>query len=119
MPILRVEMVGVSGRADLAQELANAAGQILDSEPGGTWIKLHYLPEAQYAENGGKDPSIKPVLVSVLMGRCSEGSELRRIAETLADKFSTVLSRPKENIHILFEPSAVGRIAFGGRLVEK
>ncbi len=117
MPILEVEIVGtIEGTGNLAQPLADAAGEILKTEPGRTWIKMHFLPTDQYAENGGTAPETKPVFVSVLLGHCNELKEKARIASDLATAFARVLGRPAENIHVLFEPEAVGRIAFGGEL---
>jgi phenylpyruvate tautomerase PptA (4-oxalocrotonate tautomerase family) len=39
------------------------------------------------------------------------------MAAELSEALSTILDRPKENIHILFEPPGAGRIAFGGELL--
>ncbi|MCA9614973.1 MAG: RidA family protein [Myxococcales bacterium] len=38
-----------------------------------------------------------------------------REAAALADAFAALLARPR--VHVLFEPSAAGRVAFGGKLV--
>jgi len=50
MPILDVEVVTAPGerlRDTLAKELAEIAGPILGSEPGGTWVKLRPLPQTR------------------------------------------------------------------------
>jgi len=38
-------------------------------------------------------------------------------AEQLSTAFARLCNRPKENVHILYQPSTAGRIAFGGKLV--
>ncbi|MGZ3697276.1 MAG: tautomerase family protein [Bdellovibrionota bacterium] len=116
MPILDVEIVGASDAEGLARRLADAAGIVLGSAAGGTWVKLRFLPRENYAENGDLPARVQPVFVSVLLGRCFEGEVQSRLALKLAEEFSKILDRPRENIHLLFEPSAAGRIAFGGKL---
>lgn len=120
MPILDVEIVTGPGElpeAGLARKLADMAGDILGSERGGTWVKVRTLASEQYGENDDLQADVRPVFVSVLMGqRPSEGT-IRHQAERLAASFAQACGRPKENVHILYEPSAAGRIAFGGELV--
>jgi len=117
MPILNVEIVsGNNERHDLAQLLADAAAEVFDTGPGHTWVKLRFLPQEQYAENGGQPSEIKPVFVSVILGRYGELKERANTAAKLAMSFGCIMERPAENVHVLFEPEAVGRIAFGGKL---
>ncbi len=117
MPILEIEIVGaIEAKINLAQLLADTAAEVLKTEPGRTWVKVRYLPAAQYAENGGMSGEIKPVFISVLLGRHNEFAEKADIASGLAATFALTLGRPPENIHVLFEPQATGRIAFGGHL---
>lgn len=121
MPILDVEVVNDSAellKEDLAKQLTDIAGDILECEEGGTWVKVRSLPREQYAENGGVPDQVRPVFVSVLLGQCpSEGDVMKDQIQRLSASFAKVCDRPEENIHILYLPSAVGRIAFGGELV--
>lgn len=120
MPILDVEVVTNPGeplRDGLAAELADSAGEILGSERGGTWVKLRTLPRGLYAENSGLPAGVSPVFVSVLMGQCPSKGTMSQQAQRLSSSFARACGRPKENVHILFQPNAAGRIAFGGVLV--
>lgn len=120
MPILDVEFVGdVDGeRSELAARLADAAGAVFDSPPQETWVRLRFLPEDEYAENGGgPEAGVRPVFVTVLLGSPPDQETLAVKARALCDALSSAAQRPAENVHILFEPSARGRIAFGGELL--
>lgn len=120
MPILRITVVGRRDernlRADTAA-LAEAAGEIFQSPPGGTWVTLELLPRAHYAENGAGPPDgVRPVFIRVILADSGTAAEKAAWARALADACASIMNRPTENIHILFEPSAGGRIAFGGVL---
>lgn len=118
MPILRVEIVGdVSApvRADLARRIADEAGACLASRSGGTWVRLIYLPAEQYAENGTPD-RVQPVFVSLLQADVPTGDALTEQITRLTHAVATACQRPAEQVHILIEPPAAGRIAFGGTL---
>ena len=118
MPIIDVEVVMKPNeglREGLAAEIADAAGEIFGSEPGGTWVKLRALPREQYAENEGDPPEgVWPVFVNVLKGELPEGDQMREEAGKLAAEIGRICSRPKENVHILYLPAGTGRIFFGG-----
>lgn len=117
MPILQVEVVGeVAERATLAQRLANAAADALETRPGGAWVRLRDTPAADYAENG-PTPSALPVFVSLLLGDPPKGEARAAQAKALAAAIATATARPPERVHILYEPPAQGRIAFGGDLL--
>lgn len=116
MPILYVEAVGDVGIGNPAQAIADEAGKIFKSPPGETWVKFNNLTQDCYAENDVDTVDVRPVFVSVLLGRCHEGLEARETASALSRALAKVLLRPEANIHILFEASALGRIAFGGKL---
>ncbi len=120
MPILDVEVVGsiaAEVRNGLARRLADVAGEVLHSRPQGTWVKVRYLDAADYAENAGGPPEgVLPVFVRVLKGTVSGGEALAQEIDALAEAVADLCGRPKENVHIVYEPPAVGRIAFGGRL---
>ena len=120
MPILDVEIVVGPEESlpdGLARQLADIAGAILESRPGGTWVKLRTLSREQYAENGDLSEDIRPVFVSVLMSKRPNEETIKQQAQQLAEAFAQICQRPKENIHILYEANAAGRIAFGGELV--
>ena len=122
MPILNVELVGEVEsrlREGLAERLANAAGAALNSRPHGTWVKLHCLPADQYAENdGGPTEGALPVLVSLLQAEVPTGQILEQQVSALTAAVAECTGRPHENVHLIFEPSGVGRVAFGGKLVQ-
>ena len=119
MPILDVELVGEAprDRAALARRIADAAGGVFQTAPARTWVKLRCLDA--YAENGGDLPEdVQPVFVSVLLARPPAGSERARQADALAQAVAAACARPAANVHVLYEPAAAGRIAFGGRLLD-
>lgn len=122
MPIIDIELVEdevpqpVS--AEIVQALADGLGELFGSHQAGTWVRMRYLPRGQYAENQEVvDQSIRPVFVTVL--KADSGDEQLRASEAkaIADEVSRLLQRPVQNTHILFQPDAAGRIAFGGELV--
>lgn len=117
MPLLNVEIVGENAKLGLARLLADAAAKVLGAKPGATWVKVHYLPREQYAENADIPATVKPVFVSVLLAQHYQPTEYAKIAFDLSMAYAAILVRPQEHIHILFEPSAQGRIAFGGKLL--
>jgi len=120
MPILDIEIVLRPGEQlvpDLARRLALAAGTVLGSAPGETWVRLRGLPADQYAENdGGQALEVFPVFVSVLRADPAAPQTADEPA-LLAEAVAARCGRPIENTHILYEPGARGRIAFGGRLM--
>lgn len=124
MPILDIEMVENPNIPKLANVLADIGGQILGTGPRRTWVRLRYIDKANYAENGAPDESVptsegkavRPVFISVLMSKWPQPIDRQQIAMALAERFGVVLNRPKENVHICFQPEAQGRIAFGGVL---
>lgn len=120
MPILRVEIVTRPGQAirpGIAQELADRTAGIFDSEPGGTWVSVHVLDRDFYAENNSAAADIFPVFVSVLKAKLPSPETLQMEITRLAEAVAHICDRPKENVHILYQPEGAGRIAFGGRLV--
>ena len=121
MPILDVEIVLMPGESispELASQLADAAGKALASRPRGTWVKVRGLDSTHYAENGGGcNVNLFPVFVSVLKSRI-DAKSLREEANRLAESIAGICNRPKENVHIIYQPEAGGRVAFGGHLLE-
>lgn len=121
MPILDVEIVGpLDGAIEdgLATRLADAAAAVLDPDrPHGTWVRLHRLPLECYAENaGGPLDGTLPVFVSVLEAVPPRGDALDREVRALTEAVAEARDRPAEHVHLLYEPPAAGRIAFGGEL---
>lgn len=121
MPILDIELImgpNESCKHDLAQEIADMVGEVLDSPPGHTWVKLRLLQGSLYAENGSDHSELaRPVFVTVLKARAPTRDEIKVEAERLSVSIAKATGRPKENVHILYLPEGVGRIAFGGKLV--
>ncbi len=116
MPILDIEIVGeLEETPDLAQRLADAAGAALDSPPQGTWITLHLVAAEHYAENGGATEG-PPVIVRLLQAEPLTGNALETQLRALTTSIAELLHRPVENVHIIVEPPAAGRVSFGGSL---
>jgi phenylpyruvate tautomerase PptA (4-oxalocrotonate tautomerase family) len=119
MPIVEIEIVlrpNESLRNGLPQELADALGAALDGPPGSTWVKLHTLAEEHYAESGGALTDIHPVFVSILKSALPAPEQMQIEIEAVADAVARLCDRPRENVHVLYEPEGRGRVAFGGRL---
>jgi phenylpyruvate tautomerase PptA (4-oxalocrotonate tautomerase family) len=120
MPVLDVELIGPvpdDVRRGLAQRIADAAGPVLNAPPGGAWVKLRFVAGEDYAESGGPlPPGVQPVFVSVLAGSPPEGDaraeQVRRLTRAVAE----ACGRPAANTHVVYEPAARGRIAFGGQM---
>lgn len=121
MPVLDVEIVARPGETitdDLARRIADLAGEVFQTPPGRTWVKLRTLPAAHYAENGGGPPEgVYPVFVSVLKSQQPSQEEGTTEAAKLTTAIAQACGRPRENVHVLYLPAAAGRMAFGGRLV--
>lgn len=120
MPVLKIELIKRPGEkipADLSDRLARSCSRALRAEPGRTWVRLHTLAAEGYAEDGGTPEGLAPVFVEVLLSRWPRESELVELAERLSRRVGVECDRPAENVHILFLPEAVGRIAFGGSLL--
>ena len=106
-------------RTDLARNIVDAAGAALDSRPEGTWVTLQFVDGDAYAENeGAPPPGARPVIVSVLQADLPERPALEEQAARLTRAIAEACDRPPENVHLIYEPPARGRIAFGGRLRE-
>lgn len=120
MPILTVEIVVKETEAlapNLAAAIADAAGAIFGSAPGRTWVRLHRLPAAQYAENGiAPDATPHPVFVGVIKAELPAGDALAGESAQLATTLAALCGRPVENVHIFWEQAGQGRVAFGGKL---
>ena len=117
MPIIDVELIALDAPKNLknlTQNLTNSAAIILNSPNGQTWLKLHFLPLNQYAENGGVPEDFKSLFVSLLLKNNLSEDKRSEIAFKLCESFSTITHFPKDHIHILFLPEGSGRMVFGG-----
>ena len=117
MPIIDVEMVYQEGEAmpeGLASTLADAIGEVFGADPGRVWVRVRTLPDSQYAENLSEAP--RPVFVTVLAAQPPAGDLLRLQADQITQAVARICRYAPENVHVLFEPPAAGRIAFGGVL---
>jgi hypothetical protein len=121
MPILDVEIVGdpsPSSTGRLSGAVAEMAGEVLGSRPGGTWVKLRFLPPEQYAENGPPPtPGELPVFATILHREPPVGPALEREIAALTEGLARVLARAPDRVHLQYLPAAAGRQSFGGRLV--
>jgi len=120
MPILDVEIVTYQNEhmpPDLAMELADQAGEVFDSAPGNTWVKVHLIAGENYAENMVASDSVFPVIVSVLKAKTPSPESLQAEVTRLTAIIAHVCNRPQENIHIIYLPEGAGRVAFGGKMV--
>ncbi|MEM1413496.1 MAG: RidA family protein [Myxococcota bacterium] len=118
MPILDLTIVGpldAARRERAAQRVADAAAAAFETGPGRCWARLRELDASDYAENGGPTEA-RPVFVNVLRHDLPPPVERAALAATLARGVAEALGRPRENVHVLFEPAAAGRVAFGGAL---
>jgi phenylpyruvate tautomerase PptA (4-oxalocrotonate tautomerase family) len=120
MPIVDLEIVTSSGSppAAAAKALADALGQVFGSAPGRTWVKVHVLDAACYAENDATVAEGElPVFLTVLHARPPEGAA--RVQEVLAVTRAVAAwaGRAPARVHVRYAPAAAGCQAFGGQLV--
>ena len=121
MPIVDIEIVvseGETMRTTFANEAADAIGKVLATPAGRTWVRVRTLPRLQYAENGGTPSDVQPVFVNVLRSQCPAGAQWLDEVRRLTDVIAGLVSRTPENVHVLYQPDARGRIAFGGDVPE-
>lgn len=118
MPIVDVEIVtSESLDGGLAARIADMAAQVFGGPPASTWVRVRPLPQEHYAENGTAFPvGWRSVFVTVLKAQRPTGPALEAEARALTEGVARICGRPFENVHILYEPDAQGRIVFGGSL---
>lgn len=123
MPIVTLELIEDEMhqpvRANALKTLTDELGELFNSAPSGTWVKLRYLPREHYAENATTlETTIRPTFVEVLK-RDADTSSTDRAAEAarIAEIVALHLNRPIANTHIIYVPPGAGRVAFGGRLI--
>ncbi|MBL6991336.1 MAG: hypothetical protein ISR65_16250 [Bacteriovoracaceae bacterium] len=120
MPILDVQIIGDCDflKDGIAQKIANKAGEILGTSDGRTWVKLEYLSQENYAENGLSSNELRPVFIELLKRDNPTDEEKESIAENFAIEIGKLLNRPQENIHTYFLPEGFKSMAFGGKLIK-
>lgn len=119
MPILDVDFVGPLAdnlRRSLARRIADAAGTALGAAPRTTWVRVRFVPADEYAENGGAEAGVFPVIVHVLQADPPQGDDLAAEAARLTEALAAACGRPAENVHLVYAPPGRGRVAFGGKL---
>ncbi len=122
MPIVKLQLIRHSAAERVSREvlqtLADKLGSYFESDPGGTWVMLDYLPAGSYAENHvALDEATRPTIVTLLQYQLPATEQLAREADAIAEIVATSLNRPKANTHVIFSPEGKNRIAFGGTLV--
>ena len=123
MPIVTVQCVTHSSERwpdTTVQKLSDALGDLFQTGPGTTWLRIEYLPRQQYAENRvDLDDDLEPTFVEVLRRSLPRNDILAKEAQQIAVLTGRILSRPAENVHVIYLPESSGRIAFGGKLISE
>jgi phenylpyruvate tautomerase PptA (4-oxalocrotonate tautomerase family) len=120
MPLVEIEHIGAFPRSAhaLSQELADALATVFSSARAETWVRLRSLSSENYAENGEDDPlGAEAIFVSITKKDLPSSSLLANQATAVASVVATVFQRSIDRVHIIYEPPARNRIAFGGRLI--
>ena len=130
MPVVTIEVVADTDRAietNLARSLADVVGRTLASPPGQTWVRLRSLARNHYAENESPvDAGQLPVFVTILERLPHSGANLQaevtallaQLLRSLGRAIAQALDRPAACVHIEYAAAAIGRVSFGGELVE-
>ncbi len=126
MPIVTIETLSDSPLStddamptpEQLQTLADALGELFGSQPSGTWVRARQQQRAYYAENMIEfGPDMRPVIVEVIKSEVEAGKRLAIEAATVCALVAKTLGRRTEHVHVIYQPSARGRVAFGGQLV--
>ena len=122
MPIIDVLLVmpdQATPEVGATQAVADAIGQCMNAKPGHVWVRLYPLPLALYAENEVVvEPEGLPVFVTVLHRVPPDGVARQSEAAALARAIAECLDRPDHAVRIEYAPAGIGRMAFGGYLVQ-
>ncbi|MCZ6678626.1 MAG: hypothetical protein O7E52_15425 [Candidatus Poribacteria bacterium] len=121
MPIVDIEILQNESSepmaVDLPQRIADSLGDVFETQSAQTWVKVHYHQRTHYAENHSILPyEIKPVMVKILKRQLADSDVLKEEASRVAETVATICHCPVANVHVLYEPQGLGRIAFGGVL---
>ena len=104
--------------AEQLQSLADALGELFGSQPSGTWVRARQQQRAYYAENLIEvSPGMRPVIVEILKSELERGRELELEAAAVCALVAQMLGRRPQNVHVIYQLPARGRVAFGGKLV--
>jgi phenylpyruvate tautomerase PptA (4-oxalocrotonate tautomerase family) len=122
MPIITVELVAEAERAaerNLAQSLADAIGRASGSPPGQTWVRLRILARHEYAENDScPNADQLPVFVTIVKRQVPPATELQDEVAAVTAAVARVVGRDLACVHVEYAPAAVGRVSFGGKVVQ-
>ena len=122
MPLLDIDIVfraNESLKGDTVQRLADAAGKVFDTPPGKTWVKINPVPRNFWALNSSKlDSHSGPVVVSILKRTVPSPDKIEEEILQITKVFAGILERSDEDVYVKYEDDAIGRVAFGGRLVK-
>lgn len=120
VPVVEIELVRDEDLpAGLAQSLADAIGAALGALDGTTWVRVHVVPLAHYAESGGPLPEgVQPAFVTITERTRPTGTALEQAVADVTTAVAEATGNPRENVHVIYADDAAGRIAFGGRIVE-
>ncbi len=100
------------------RSLADDLGELFGSQPSGTWVRARQQPRALYAENAIEvSPDTRPVIVEILKTDLERGPDLDIEAAAVSAIVARVMGRRLEHVHVIYQPSARGRVAFGGKIV--
>ena len=103
---------------DQLQSLADALGALFGSQPSGTWVRARQQQRAYYAENMIEvNRDMRPVIVEILKSELGTEKERAIEAAAVCALVAQKLGRQPENVHVVYQPAARGRVAFGGQLV--
>ena len=121
MPQLEIDIVfrpNETLKGDTVQRLADAAGKVFDTPPGKTWVRINPVPRHYWAQNKTVlDSYVGPVVVSVLKRVMPQEEFIEVEARNLTRAIAGILDRPDEDVHIMYEADAVGRVVYGGKMV--
>ncbi len=120
MPIFDIEIVSRPGEAaatGLAAGLADALGSVMGAAPGTVWVRIREVAPGDYAENLSGEERPSPVFVTLTASAPPEGERLDRFARQVSEAVAPLTGRAPEEVHLLVQPAAKGRIAFGGKVV--
>uniref|UniRef100_UPI0040492A96 tautomerase family protein n=1 Tax=Cephaloticoccus sp. TaxID=1985742 RepID=UPI0040492A96 len=121
MPLIEIEIIGelTVPQAGLARNLADAMATVFGSDIAQTWVRLRMTPVFHYAENGTETPlGASAIFVKVTKRHLPDLTTLGIEADRISEKVSELCHRPKELVHVIYEPPGNGRIAFGGKLLK-